>query len=143
MSDPDSRKFFHHEGHQPRHDLSRTETTDERTHGARLVACVLLVPSDAEPVLTLLEQLAVSTQNPIPLSAVLGSAPGVSESRSDRWLEHAQASKRLGVSRSTLCRLWSHLSGSQKDYFQQGLCRPGREHQRSSRRYLAGQFYGL
>ena len=32
-----------------------------------------------------------------------------------------------------------HLSGQQKNQFQPGLCRPGRRHQRSSRRHLAGR----
>jgi hypothetical protein len=36
-----------------------------------------------------------------------------------------------------------HLSRPKKNQFQHGLCRPSRGPQRSSRRYLAGQLYGL
>jgi transposase len=36
-----------------------------------------------------------------------------------------------------------HLSGKQKDQLQPGFCRSGRGHQRSARRHLAGQLYGL
>ena len=31
----------------------------------------------------------------------------------------------------------------EENQFQPGLCRPGRRHQRSARRYLAGELYGL
>jgi hypothetical protein len=35
------------------------------------------------------------------------------------------------------------LCGKQENQFQPGLCRTSRRHQASSRRYLAGQFYGV
>lgn len=39
-----------------------------------------------------------------PLHSILASTPGVSEAASDRWLEHAEAAKYLGVAKSTLYR---------------------------------------
>jgi excisionase family DNA binding protein len=104
MSDADSHKLARHEGGQARHELSRSEKTVEGSHTSRLVACLLLVPSDAEPLLSLLEQLAATSQSPIPLPSELGSAPHVPASASDRWLEHTEAAKCLGVSKSTLYR---------------------------------------
>jgi putative transposase len=58
---------------------------------------------------------------------------------------HRTARHRLSLSRQDHRRyqLRQNLSRPQKDQLQHGLCRPGRRHQRSSRRYLAGQLYGL
>ena len=39
--------------------------------------------------------------------------------------------------------LRSHLFGKQENQFQPGFCRTGRRHQRSARRHVAGQLYGL
>ena len=39
--------------------------------------------------------------------------------------------------------LRAHLPGQEENQFQSGLCRTSRRHQRSSRRHLAGELYGL
>ena len=104
MSDADSHKLARHEGEQARHELSRSEKTVEGSHTSRLVACLLLVPSDAEPIVSLLEQLAEAAQNPIPFHSLLGPTPSAPEAAGDRWLEHAEAARCLGVAKSTLYR---------------------------------------
>jgi hypothetical protein len=102
MSDRDSPKLARDEVGLAGHEPSRNESVDHEAHGGRLVACLVLVPSDAEPLVSLLEQIAVTAQSPIPLRSLLGPTPSVSEPGSDRWLEHAEAAKCLGVAKSTL-----------------------------------------
>ena len=92
-----------------RHELQRIEEEstpdgkkDEASQRPRLLACLLLVPSDAEPIVAMLEQLAARSQTPIPFPALLDQEPhGKGE---DRWLEHTEAAKCLGISKSTLYR---------------------------------------
>lgn len=75
---------------------------DEVLQGPRLLACLLLVPSDAEPIVAMLEQLAARSLAPIPFPSLLNQEPhGIGE---DRWLEHTEAAKCLGISKSTLYR---------------------------------------
>jgi hypothetical protein len=72
--------------------------------GPRLVACVLLLPEDAEVLAGLLCNLATNSHASQDLDALakpdrfLGSEP------SDFWLPHVEAAKFLGVSISTLYR---------------------------------------
>jgi excisionase family DNA binding protein len=103
MSEPDLHELVRGKTEPARHEPPRNEPT-EATQRGKLVACLLLVPSDAEPLVSLLEQLAVTAQSPVPLHSILASTPGVSEAASDRWLEHAEAAKYLGVAKSTLYR---------------------------------------
>lgn len=81
-----------------------TRKTDDVVQRTRLVACLLLVPSDAEPIVTLLEQLAAGSRIPVPFPPFLDSGRDAAAEHEDRWLEHAEAAKCLGVSKSTLYR---------------------------------------
>jgi predicted DNA-binding transcriptional regulator AlpA len=71
-----------------------------------VIAWVFVMPSDAEPILSLLKQLAASPILTQPLSFV-PSADCPSGTR-DRWLEHAEAAEFLGIAKSTLYRYVSH-----------------------------------
>jgi hypothetical protein len=79
----------------------RTHETPERS---KLMACLLIVPSDAEPILALLEQLAASSQAPIAFHSLPDREPNSAAGTEDHWLEHADAAKCLGISKSTLYR---------------------------------------
>src|ERR1700687_422450 len=74
----------------------------------KLVACLLLVPQDAEAILRFLQRLAVSgrdlssTKTPIDANASMELAPDES------WLSHSQAAAFLGVSKSTLYHYSCH-----------------------------------
>src|SRR5215472_18525150 len=66
----------------------------------QLLACLLILPSDAEPIVSLLRNLAAS----LPCTAAL---PFVGEAdyrtaTADPWLKHEQAAHYLGISKSTL-----------------------------------------
>lgn len=103
MSGPDLHELVRGKREPAQHEPPRNEPPEATQHG-KLVACLLLVPSDAEPLVSLLEQLAVTAQSSVPLHSVLASTPDVFGAGSDRWLEHAEAAKCLGVAKSTLYR---------------------------------------
>jgi len=77
---------------------------DEVRGRPRLLACLLIVPSDAEPIVSLLEHLAANSQTPIPFSSLLAREPNGAAGTEDHWLEHTEAAKYLGISKSTLYR---------------------------------------
>ena len=84
-------------------EITPSGKTDDASR-SKVVACLLLVPSDAEPIVTLLEQLAANSQIPIPFPSFSGSGRHAATATEDRWLEHGEASKSLGISKSTLYR---------------------------------------
>jgi len=79
----------------------RTHETPERS---KLLACLLIVLSDAEPILALLEQLGANSQTPIAFPSLLNREPSGAVGTEDHWLAHADAAKCLGISKSTLYR---------------------------------------
>jgi len=89
---------------QARADLTLTGKTDDESQRTGFVACLLLVPSDAEPLVALLKQLAATSQIPTPFLSSSNSAHHIATSAQDRWVEHSEAAKCLGVSKSTLYR---------------------------------------
>jgi excisionase family DNA binding protein len=110
---------------------------DEVSQRPRLLACLLLVPSDAEPIVAMLEQLAAGSQTPIPFPSLLNQEPhSIGE---DRWLEHTEAAKCLGISKSTLYRYVSQERiecrkiGGRLEYRQSALEKLKREHTRPAR----------
>jgi len=64
----------------------------------------LIVPSDLEPIVALLEELAARSQTPTHFPAPLGREPSGTVVTEDHWLEHADAAKCLRISKSTLYR---------------------------------------
>jgi excisionase family DNA binding protein len=91
----------------PYQDRSVQGHCSENAKPARLVACLLLVPEDSEPILTLLQKLAPHAAEPHN-----GIATGTRESEvsadADIWLDHSEAAAYLGVSTSTLYHYSSH-----------------------------------
>jgi excisionase family DNA binding protein len=77
---------------------------DRARERPRLLACLLILPSDAEPIVSLLEQLAANSQTPPPFPSLLDREPSCAVGTEDRWLEHTDAAKYLGISKSTLYR---------------------------------------
>ena len=72
--------------------------------GPRLVACVLLVPEDAEVLAGLLRNLATNSHATQDLDALAKPERFLRPEPSDSWLPHVEAAKSLGVSKSTLYR---------------------------------------
>lgn len=110
---------------------------DEVLQRPRFLAFLLLVPSDAEPIVTMLEQLASGSQTPIPFPPLLNQEPhGIGE---DRWLQHTEAAKCLGISKSTLYRYVSQQRiecrkiGGRLEYRQSALEKLKREQTRPAR----------
>jgi predicted transcriptional regulator YheO len=72
--------------------------------GPRLVACVLLLPEDAEVLAGLLCNLATNSHASQDLNAFAKPDRFLRPETSDSWLPHVEAAKSLGVSKSTLYR---------------------------------------
>jgi hypothetical protein len=81
---------------------SGQENSQEQVNLPKLVACVVLLPEDSEPIFTLLQKLAMRARDPSSVSATTDPDPFIQSVREDPWLGHAEASEYLGVSASTL-----------------------------------------
>lgn len=67
-----------------------------------VLACVIILPNDAEPILSLLNKLAASS---LPIQQFpLVASTDCRNAAKDRWLEHSDAAQFLGISKSTLYR---------------------------------------
>ena len=73
-----------------------------RSERPGLLACLLILPSDSEPIVSLLEKLAANSQTPLPLSFLQDSGTHAELESGDQWLQHTEAAGYLGVSKSTL-----------------------------------------
>jgi hypothetical protein len=104
MNNANPHNLVRDEREQAREEPAPTGKADDASQRTRLVACLLLVPSDAEPIVALLEQLAASSRIPTPLPSLSEPGPHAAAVTEDRWLEHIEAAKCLGVSKSTLYR---------------------------------------
>ncbi len=69
-----------------------------------LVACLLLVPEDAQAILSFLQKLAVSGHERSPDRPTFDGNASMQSAPEDSWLGHSEAAKCLGVSKSTLYR---------------------------------------
>ena len=113
--------------------------TDEAREHPRFLACLLIVPSDAEPIVALLEQLAANSQAPIHFPSFLGKEFSGAPIIEDRWLEHTEAANCLGISKSTLYRYVSQQRiecrkiGGRLEYRQSALDKLKREQTRPAR----------
>jgi excisionase family DNA binding protein len=69
-----------------------------------LLACILLLPRDAGPILALLKQTNTdSASSSAPQIAAVRTVPSP-QPQSDPWLTHSEAADYLGVAKSTLYR---------------------------------------
>ena len=104
MSNANPRNPVRDEQEQARAELAPTRGSDDPSRRTSFVACLLLVPSDAKPIVAFLEQLAARAQTPIPYPLFPDSGSQPAKTTEDHWLQHSEAAKCLGVSRSTLYR---------------------------------------
>lgn len=94
-------------GSEPQ-DQQYTQQHSANRNAPRLVACVLLLPEDAEVLAGLLHDLTANLhacQNP---DAVMKPASFLRPESPDSWLPHVEAAKSLGVSKSTLYHYSCH-----------------------------------
>ena len=84
----------------------RSTQGDLRSHAdaPRLVACLLLVPEDAQAILSFLQKLAVSGHERSPDRPTFDGNASMQSAPENSWLGHSEAAKCLGVSKSTLYR---------------------------------------
>ena len=139
MSNANPDNVPRHERQQPKQATATDGRADEAREHPRLLACLLIVPSDAEPIVTLLEQLAASSQTPIDFPSLLGRDFSGAPTIEDRWLEHTEAANCLGISKSTLYRYASQQRiecrkiGGRLEYRKSALEKLKREQTRPAR----------
>ena len=100
MNEPICTNSFVRKRKLTRHEPPRNENTEGRNQQIRSVSAACAERRRTPGVSPV--QLAVTAQSDPPPPCWI--PPQVSESASDRWLEHAEAAKCLGVSKSTLYR---------------------------------------
>ena len=84
---------------QQSHRRSDTQESQvDQPEPPQLLACLLILPSDAEPIVSLLRNLAAS----LPCTAALPLVAEYATATADPWLKHEQAADYLGISKSTL-----------------------------------------
>ena len=74
----------------------------------KLVACLLLVPQDAEAILRFLQRLAVSGRDLSSIKSTIDANASMQLAPEESWLSHSQAAAFLGVSKSTLYHYSCH-----------------------------------
>lgn len=104
MSNASPHNVARHERQQTKQDTAVDGRTEEAREHSRLLTCLLIVPSDAEPIVALLEQLAANSQTPIHFPSLVDRKSSGAPIIEDRWLEHTEAANCLGISKSTLYR---------------------------------------
>jgi excisionase family DNA binding protein len=87
-----------HQSHPP---LAAQEPELDGSERPQLLACLLILPSDAEPIVSLLKRLADSCPHARALCLEAGSEPSTA---AERWVSHSVAADYLGISKSTLYR---------------------------------------
>lgn len=104
MSNANPGKSVRYEQQHTKEDMATEATTNPVSERPRLLACLLLMPSDAEPIVAMLEQLAANSLSHIPLPSFLDQHSRAAAATGECWLEHTEAAKYLGISKSTLYR---------------------------------------
>jgi len=80
------------------------------TDAPKLVVCLLLVPEDAQAILSFLQKLVVSGRDQSPDRPAIDGNTSMQSAPEDSWLGHSEAAAYLGVSKSTL---YHYSSGEQ------------------------------
>ena len=86
--------------------LFRSNNTDT----TKLVLCLLLLPEDAQAILSFLQKLVVSGRDQSPDRPAIDGNTSMQSAPEDSWLGHSEAAAYLGVSKSTL---YHYSSGEQ------------------------------
>jgi Helix-turn-helix domain len=79
-----------------------TQEPPRASDSSQVLACLLILPSDAKPIVSLLKDLATALPCTSPLPFVGG--PVSAKVIDGPWLKHADAAGYLGISKSTLCQ---------------------------------------
>ena len=117
------------------------DSAEKKPASAAVIACVLLIPSDCEPVIAILQKLTANTTAPAPANAT-GTAQSLELEGS--WLDHNTAAEYLGISKSTLYRyaeqerIESCKFGGRLEYRRSSLDKFKDQHVRPARRSHRG-----
>src|SRR5216684_5670370 len=90
------------ESQDSENDRSTQDDLRNKADTPKLVACLLLVPEDAQAILSFLQKLAVCGRDLLPVRSTIDANASPHSVPEDRWLGHSEAAAFLGVSKSTL-----------------------------------------
>jgi excisionase family DNA binding protein len=121
---------------------------DQESALPAMLACFVLMPKQAESLLSVLKELATGATDITQLSTMSLAPPTDSKPAMETWLSHAEAAKYLGISKSTLYhhaeqeRLESRKFCGRLEYRVSSLERFKNEQLRPSRRSRDGAIIG-
>src|SRR6266550_9109733 len=92
---------FESEPREPINGSSVQRSHPEKEKAPKFVACLLLLPEDAEQILKLFQKLAVRDSEPSPSGVTTDVEEAIVSADIDHWLGHSEAAAYLGVSTST------------------------------------------
>jgi helix-turn-helix protein len=96
------------ESHDSENDRGTQDDLRNKADTPKLVACLLLVPEDAQAILGFLQKLAVGGRDLLPVRPAIDASASLHSAPEDCWLGHSEAAAFLGVSKSTLYHYSCH-----------------------------------
>jgi excisionase family DNA binding protein len=114
------------------------DVATELKNGRVVLACVILMNEQAAPVLALFHKAVSGPPKDEPMTATMIRPVAVPEP--DQWLQHSEAARYLGISRSTLYRyaeqghIESRKLGNRLEYRRSSLDKFKDQHVRPARR---------
>ena len=93
---------FENEPRESINTSSAPRSHPDKEKAPKFVACLLLLPEEAEQIFKLLQKLAVRDSEPSPSGVTTDVEEAIVSADIDHWLGHSEAAAYLGVSTSTL-----------------------------------------
>ena len=137
--------FPNQERDSPREETASNESNASNQAAATLLACILLLPKDAEPVMAILHKLMRTSESPIPVNSTILHKTSSKPPSDEEWFNHNEAAAYLGVAKSTLYRyseqqrIECRKLGGHLEYRRTALDKFKDQHVRPARRTARGE----
>lgn len=96
--------FPNQERDSPREEPASNGANANHQAAATLLACILLLPKDAEPVMAILHKLMGTSESQTPVNSTILHKTSSKPPSDEEWFNHNEAAAYLGVAKSTLYR---------------------------------------
>ena len=96
--------FPNQERDSPREETASNGPNANNQAAATLLACILLLPKEAESVMAILHKLMGTSDNPGPVNTTILHKTAARTPSEEEWFNHNEAAAYLGVAKSTLYR---------------------------------------
>ncbi len=137
--------FPNQERDSPREEPASNGPQAEHQAAATLLACILLLPKEAEPVVAILHKLTGTSDNPGPVNTTILHKTSARTPSEEEWFNHNEAAAYLGVAKSTLYRyseqqrIECRKLGGHLEYRKTALDKFKDQHVRPARRTARGE----